>query len=198
MPNFTNLTANEQKEFTLDKPGVQVFFLLNESGDFSFKLGAPGAEAYIFALFTGEQDDTSMLKIDQIHTAPKTTSKTIVKFLGKDRSSLRYEGLIRVEPQAIGCTASQKHSSLLLSEEANAFSFPSLEILTDDVICHHGSTTSRASKDHLFYAQSRGLSPDEAQQLLAEGFINDFILEIERLGTFPETKAYKNKVPSFE
>lgn len=191
MSSLTNITNNDQKTYTLDRSGAQVFFLFDQSGEFSFELNAPGAEAHIFALFTGKESDTFGIKIDQIHNAPKTTSHVVVKYLGKDQASMRYDGLIRIGKDAIGCVASQKNTNLLLSDDAGAFSFPSLEILTDDVICHHGSTTSRVNRDHLFYAESRGVSQVDAEQMLADGFVNDFFLEIEKLGQFDELKKYR-------
>ena len=191
---FTAITTGNQKTFVLDRSGAQVFFLFNQSGEFSFELNAPGAEAHIFALFTGKESDAFAIKIDQVHNAPKTTSHTIVKYLGKDQASMRYEGLIRIADVATGCTASQKNANLLLSDDASAFSFPSLEILTDDVICHHGSTTSRVNKDHLFYAESRGVSHDEAEQMLADGFVNDFFLEIDKFGSFQEITDCREKL----
>lgn len=187
---FISITKNQQK-FTLDQSGKQVFFLHNQSGDFVFELNEPGAEAYIFALFTGKNDDEFQLRINQVHNAPKTVSHVLVKFLGDNQSTLKYEGLIHIERDAIGSEASQKNINLLLSDESKAYSFPSLEILTDDVICHHGATTSRINTDHLFYAQSRGLSPKEAEHMLANGFVNEFFLEIGKLGTFKEMKKYE-------
>ncbi len=189
--HFTDLTTNTQATFTLTKPGKHVFLLCNQSRDVSFHLDAPGVEAYIFALFTGKHSDDFTVKIDQRHNAPKTTSQVVVQYLGQDASSLRYEGLICIAPAASQSVASQKNTNLLISDDASAFSFPSLEILTDDVICHHGSTTSRINKDHLFYAQSRGITPTDAEQMLADGFVQGFFGAIEKLGVFPEMEQYK-------
>ncbi|MDD5084342.1 MAG: SufD family Fe-S cluster assembly protein [Candidatus Moranbacteria bacterium] len=189
--SFTHLTAKSEKVHTLTAPGKQVFLLVNQSGDFSFKLDAPDAKAYIFALFTGKDSVEHSIKIDQIHNAPKTTSHVVVQYLGKDTSSLRYEGLIRIAPSASQSAASQKNTNLIISDKASAFSFPSLEILTDDVICHHGSTTSRINKDHLFYAQSRGISVADAEQMLADGFIESFFDSIEKVGVFPSLSVLK-------
>lgn len=191
---FTELTTASKKVHTLNHPEKKVFFLHNLSDDVTFELNAPSAEAYIFALFTGKENDDFQLKINQIHNAPKTTSHVLVKFLGQDKSSLKYEGLIRIGKEAVGCESSQKNINLMLSDDAQAFSFPSLEILTDDVICHHGSTTSRVNKDHIFYAQSRGITLEDAEQMLADGFMNDFFSEIEKLGHSSEIEYYKSKL----
>jgi Fe-S cluster assembly protein SufD len=192
--NFIDLTTSKGKKYTLVQPGKHVFFLYNQSGDFSFELNAPETEAYIFALFNGKDASDYTIKINQLHNAPKTASHVVVQYLGKDDSSLHYEGLIRIAKEASQSVASQKNTNLLISDKASAFSFPSLEILTDDVICHHGSTTSRINKDHLFYAQSRCIDPADAEQMLADGFVQSFFATIEKLGTFPEVEKHKEQL----
>jgi Fe-S cluster assembly protein SufD len=180
MSRFINITDNQQSTFTLDKPEKHVFFLRNVSGEFVFEMNTPQAQAHIFALFDGKKQDAFAININQLHHAPKTVSHVTVKFLGRDESSLDYQGLIKIDKEATGCDASQKNTNLLLSDTAQAHSFPSLEILTDDVKCHHGSTTSRLNHDHLFYAQSRGLSLTDSETLLADGFVQSFFDEIEK------------------
>lgn len=189
--HFTDLTTHNEHRYTLDQSDKHVFFLFNQSGDFSFELNTPDTEAYIFALFTGTQATAATVKINQLHNASRTTSHVLVHYLGQAASSLHYEGLIRIAQEASQSVASQRNTNLLLSDQSSAFSFPSLEILTDDVICHHGSTTSRINKDHLFYAESRGISPVDAEHMLAAGFVQSFFDTIEKLGSFPELEKYK-------
>lgn len=191
---FTHLTTQSDTQHCLTSAGQYVFFLHNQSGNFSFELNAPGIEVSIFALFTADADADYALTVNQIHNAPKSTSHVHVAYLGKDNSALRYEGLIRIAPEATQSIASQKNNNLLISDTASAFSFPSLEILTDDVICHHGSTTARINKDHLFYAQTRGIDPLSAQAMLAEGFVESFFGMIEKLGEWEEVAACKKLI----
>lgn len=188
---FTHLTNAETQTITLTQTGKQVFFLYNQSGDFTFELNVSDIELYVFALFIGKDTSEHTLNINQIHNAPKTTSHVSVQYLGQDASSLRYNGLIRIAKEATQSDASQKNTNLLISDTASAFSFPSLEILTDDVMCHHGSTTSRINQDHLFYAESRGVSLVDAEQMIADGFVQSFFGEIEKLGDFPELEDCK-------
>jgi Fe-S cluster assembly protein SufD len=64
---------------------------------------------------------------------------------------------------------------LLLSDEAEADSKPSLEIYADDVICGHGATAGAITDDALFYMQSRGLDEDSARVLLVKGFASEIL-----------------------
>lgn len=191
---FTHLTNTETQTITLTQTGKQVFFLYNQSGDFTFELKVAGIELYVFTLFIGKDTSKHTLNINQIHNAPKTTSHVLVQYLGQDASSLRYNGLIRIAKEATQSDASQKNTNLLISDTASAFSFPSLEILTDDVMCHHGSTTSRINQDHLFYAESRGVSLIDAERMIADGFVQSFFGEIEKLGSFAELEKYRKEL----
>ena len=58
----------------------------------------------------------------------------------------------------------------MLSEDARCDSIPGLEIEADDVRCTHGSTTGRVDEEQIFYAQSRGISENEAMHMIVEGF----------------------------
>ncbi|MEI8103962.1 MAG: SufD family Fe-S cluster assembly protein, partial [Candidatus Moraniibacteriota bacterium] len=145
-----------------------------------------------FALCIGKDDNQFSLNITQKHTAPRTTSHLLTKSVLLDQAHFRSEGSIILTPEAQQSVSSQTTRNLLLSKNAQAFSQPNLEILADDVICHHASTTSHPSTEQSLYVQSRGLTPEQSQQLLMQGFVNDLLLEIEKLGKFEELEKYKN------
>ena len=58
----------------------------------------------------------------------------------------------------------------MLSNESRSDSIPGLEIEADDVRCTHGATSGRVDHEQIFYAQSRGLTADEAARLVVAGF----------------------------
>ena len=190
--HFHDITHDIEIHYRLDTPGIQVFFLMNRSGDITFELAAPGTEAHIFALFLGRNDDNCSLNIIQKHTAPRTTSHLLTKSVLLNRAHFRSEGSIILMSEAGQSVSSQTTRNLLLSKNAQAFSQPNLEILADDVTCHHAATTSAPSVEQTRYALSRGLTPEQTQTLLMQGFVDDFFLEIEKLGTFPELEKYKS------
>jgi Fe-S cluster assembly protein SufD len=191
---FHDITHNTQTTYILDKPGRHVFFCLNRSGELTFDLTVPGAAAYVFALFVGKEGDECSLKIVQHHRAPQTVSRLLAKSVLLDQAKFRYEGLIRIDKEAVASDAEQTNRNLILSPNASAFSRPDLEIHADDVACRHASTTSRPNPEHLFYAQSRGLNRTEAERMLMEGFVADFFSEMEKLGDFPKAEKYKQTI----
>ena len=69
---------------------------------------------------------------------------------------------------------------------------PQLEIYAEDVKCSHGSTTGQIDAEALFYLRSRGLSHDEANRLILNGFISDILEKINN----EEIKLYINDTVS--
>jgi Fe-S cluster assembly protein SufD len=50
-----------------------------------------------------------------------------------------------------------------------------LSILSDDVVCRHGATTSAIRDDELHYLRSRGIARDEAVAMLSEAFLRQML-----------------------
>jgi Fe-S cluster assembly protein SufD len=68
---------------------------------------------------------------------------------------------------------------------------PGLEILTDDVRCSHGVTITEIDTNELFYMNSRGISEQDGQRLIVQGFISEVISRVNK----EEIKKYiKNKL----
>jgi Fe-S cluster assembly protein SufD len=194
---FEDISTEKQTTYRLGANEKAVFFMLNRSGNLVFELAGTGAEAHIFALFTGKGADKAGLAITQRHLAPKTVSHALIKSALSDQSSFTYDGLIRIEKKALLSDASQECRSLLLSPDASASSRPSLEILNDDVSCRHAATASSVDAEQLFFAQSRGLSKAQATELLVQGFFNDVLNKMNALNIDKESMGKIMKKLSF-
>ena len=109
--------------------------------------------------------------VQQIHSAPETSSTTDIKAVITDHSFLNYEGTITIEKSAFKSVAHQEQKNLILGSGARVTSIPNLQVLTHDVQCGHGSAVSYLDDDHLFYLLSRGIPFEKAQQMVIEGFL---------------------------
>ena len=85
--------------------------------------------------------------------------------------------MVHLQRAAQQTSAYQSTHSLLLSSNARADALPILEIEADDVRCKHGSTTGRVDDEQIFYLMSRGLSRQEAQRMIVQGFFETVITE---------------------
>jgi len=114
----------------------------------------------------------------QDHRAHHTVSELLYKSALKERSQAIYTGLIRIRKEAQKSDAYQANRNLLLSDGAKADSIPMLEIEADDVRCTHGVAVGPVEEEQLFYLMSRGLSPQESQRLIVEGFFDQIFQRI--------------------
>lgn len=108
----------------------------------------------------------------QDHEAPHTFSDLLYKSALRDNSKAIYTGLIRIRKEAQKSDAYQANRNLLLNPGAKADSIPMLEIKADDVRCTHGVAVGPIDPDQAFYLMSRGLTQEEAQRLIVEGFFD--------------------------
>ncbi|MBM3825252.1 MAG: Fe-S cluster assembly protein SufD [Verrucomicrobia bacterium] len=142
------------------------------------RLQGEGADVRLLGITvaTGEQEfDQRTL---QVHAAPGARSDLLFKNALLDRARTVFSGLIKVEPGAQRTDAYQTNRNLLLSPEAEADSLPGLEIEANDVKCSHGATTGQISPEELFYLLARGIPLAAAQELLAQGFLEEVLTRI--------------------
>ncbi|OGT43391.1 MAG: hypothetical protein A3F13_04295 [Gammaproteobacteria bacterium RIFCSPHIGHO2_12_FULL_40_19] len=112
------------------------------------------------------------------HWVPHCTSKQIWKGVLHDASKAAFEGRIIVHPKAQKTSAHLSNKNLLLSKMAEVNTKPILEIEADDVQCTHGATVGCLDQNALFYLRSRGISVDDARQLLIDAFVHEITDDI--------------------
>jgi len=139
--------------------------------DMDVTLEGPGAESRIIGLGVGRGRRHLDHRTVQRHAAPDTKSTIVFGTLLRERSRSIYRGLIGMDQAARNGDAGQQNHNLLLESGPTAEAIPKLEILTDDVRCSHGSTVGRLSEEELFFATARGIPPERAREMVAEGFI---------------------------
>jgi len=114
----------------------------------------------------------------QNHLAPHTTSDLLFKGALRDKSRSVWQGMIYVAPGAQKTDGYQANRNLVLSDSARADSIPGLEILADDVRCTHGATVGKLEQEPMFYLESRGIPPRDAERILVEGFFDPIMQRI--------------------
>ncbi len=113
-----------------------------------------------------------------IHVAPETSSTIISKSISKNGGRTSYRGLLHINKGATGSRANVRCDALLLDEKSRSDTYPTMEILEQESNVGHEAFVSKISEEQLFYLQSRGLSPDVAQNLIVSGFIQPIVKEL--------------------
>ncbi len=135
----------------------------------------PHCESHLYGLVLGRGD----MHVDNHtvvdHAAPDCYSSELYKHLVDEDATAVFNGRVLVRQDSQRINAYQSNDSLLLSEDADIYSKPELEIYADDVECSHGATTGTLDNEAIFYLQSRGLSYSEARALLLVAFARDVL-----------------------
>lgn len=143
--------------------------------DLATCLDAPGASSDVYGIVLGTGHEKYSFNTIQGHDAPDTTSNINFRVALKDHSSSVYQGIVRVDKIAQRTNAYQSNKNLLLDGNAKADSIPKLEILADDVRCSHGATVGPVDREQIFYLCSRGLTEQNAEELVVLGFFRQVV-----------------------
>jgi Fe-S cluster assembly protein SufD len=147
--------------------------------DVEVNLAGQGAESDMLGLVFGEGDQQFAFQTLQGHHAPDTRSDLLYKSALDDQSHSSYTGVIEIGHDAPRSEAYQANRNLLLSDGARADTEPKLAILIDDVTrCTHGATVGPIDEEQLFYLRSRGIDPQAATKIIAEGFFQDVFAKV--------------------
>jgi len=138
----------------------------------------PGAEARPLGLFFGDGTQHLDFRTLQDHRVGNTMSDLLYKGALYDEAVSVFSGMIRVHPKAQHTDAYQANRNLLLSDAAQAYSIPNLEIGANEVRCTHGATIGPIQPDEVFYLRSRGIDPAAAEALIVMGFFEVVLREI--------------------
>ncbi len=146
--------------------------------DFAVTLDGPGAYCSLNGLYyTGQgQHIDNLISID--HAQPHCTSRLNYKGILDGNSRAVFGGEVLVRRNAQKSDAQQTDKNLLLSEDAEVDSKPSLMIYADDVQCSHGATAGQIDAQVLFYLRSRGLDLATASRMLVQAFASEIVATV--------------------
>jgi Fe-S cluster assembly protein SufB len=133
-------------------------------------------EFYSIAITNGRQQADTGTKM--IHLGKNTRSRIISKGISAGNSSNTYRGLVSAHAKATGARNFTQCDSLLIGKSCAAHTVPYVEARNASAKFEHEATTTRLSDDQLFYVMQRGLSREEAVQLLVNGFVREVLQEL--------------------
>lgn len=142
-------------------------------------LNAEGSDATLKALYSiyGQQHVDNHTCVH--HRAPNCTSNQLYKGILNGDSRAVFNGRIVVDPAAQQTNSYQLNKTLMLGKNARIDTKPQLEIFADDVKCTHGATIGHLDETQMFYLQSRCISKAQATKILARGFADDVLNQID-------------------
>lgn len=113
-----------------------------------------------------------------IHIGANTRSNIVSKSIADENGIANYRGKVKIAESAKNSYASIKCDTILLSDNAISDTYPINEVNNDSSKLEHEATVSKISEEKMFYLRSKGLTENQAKEMLIMGFISDFKKEL--------------------
>jgi Fe-S cluster assembly protein SufD len=146
--------------------------------DLAAVLGGEGAHASLDGVYVADGRELVDNHTSIDHAVPHCTSHELYKGILGGQARAVFNGRIVVRQDAQKTDAKQTNRALLLSDDAQINSNPQLEIFADDVKCTHGAAVGQLDEEALFYLQARGLTRQQARDMLIHAFAGEVLGEI--------------------
>ncbi len=133
-------------------------------------------EFYSVALTNNFQQADTGSKM--IHLGKNTSSTIISKGISAGKSQNSYRGLVKIAKKATNARNYSQCDSLLLGDKCGAHTFPYIEVNNTSSKVEHEATTSKIEEDQIFYCNQRGLSTEDAVNMIVNGYCKEVFREL--------------------
>lgn len=113
-----------------------------------------------------------------VHIGKNTRSTIISKGISAGKSHNSYRGLVKIGKKATNSHNFSQCDSMLMGDRCGAHTFPYLEVENNTAKVEHEATTSKIGEDQLFYLMQRGLSEEDAINMIVNGFCKEVFREL--------------------
>lgn len=133
-------------------------------------------EFYSVALTNGKMQADTGTKM--VHLGKNSRSTIVSKGISADQSHNTYRGLVKIAPRAVHARNYTQCDSMLVGNECSANTFPYIEAANSTSEIEHEASTSKMNEDQLFYLQTRGMSREDAINMILSGFCKEVFKEL--------------------
>lgn len=195
--NYSHISQERDSRydnFTFCLPGAQLI-----RNNLEVELNGTATETHLMGLYLVGDHQLTDNHTAIHHKSPNCESNEIYKGVLLNNGRAVFNGKVFVERAAQKTNAFQQNNNLLLSDKAQVYAKPQLEIFADDVKCSHGCTVGQFDPESLFYLRSRGISEESSRKLLVEAFMFDVTQKIdnEALKEYVQCLIYDKMENSF-
>lgn len=113
-----------------------------------------------------------------VHAAPHTTSTINTKSISKSGGIAIYRGLVEIKENAVGAKNATSCESLMLDNKSRSDTIPTIKIENNNIDIGHEAKIGRISDSVIFYLMSRGISEQEAKEMVVRGFAEPIAKEL--------------------
>ena len=133
-------------------------------------------EFYSVAVTNNHQQADTGTKM--LHLGRNTRSTIVSKGISAGQGQNTYRGLVRIGKNAKDARNFSQCDSLLIGDKCGAHTFPYLEVRNTSSQVEHEASTSKIGEDQIFYCRQRGLSTEDAVNMIVNGFCKEVFREL--------------------
>jgi Fe-S cluster assembly protein SufB len=133
-------------------------------------------EFYSVALTNNRQQADTGTKM--VHIGKNTRSTIISKGISAGKGQNSYRGLVQARKSAEHARNFSQCDSLLIGDQCGAHTFPYIEVKNTTASVEHEATTSKIGEDQIFYCNQRGISTQDAVNMIVNGFCKEVFREL--------------------
>jgi Fe-S cluster assembly protein SufB len=133
-------------------------------------------EFYSVALTNNYQQADTGTKM--VHVGKNTRSTIVSKGIAAGHGQNSYRGLVKIQKTAANARNFSQCDSLLIGNQCGAHTFPYIEVKNTSASVEHEATTSKIGEDQIFYCNQRGLSTQDAVNMIVNGFCKEVFKEL--------------------
>jgi len=137
-----------------------------------------GGSANITTVAIPGQKEAQEITVEIINNAPHTKANITNYGIAKDDAKLTFAGTGHVPKGNKNADAQQETRILSLSKTAQATANPFLLIDEGEISAGHAAAIGQVDEEQIYYLMSRGMSKNDAKQLIVSGFLSKFVDEI--------------------
>ncbi len=146
--------------------------------DIETELEGDAAESQIVGAFFGHEDQHFDINARVWHHGEHTTADLVTRGVLDDEARSVYEGVQDVGRGAWDTNSYQRENTLMLSDDSEADASPKLIIHNHDTEASHSATVGQVDREDLLYMTSRAIGPQQARNMLVEGFFVPVLEEV--------------------
>jgi Fe-S cluster assembly protein SufB len=128
-------------------------------------------EFYSVALTNHRQQADTGTKM--IHIGRNTRSTIVSKGISAGRGQNSYRGQVKILKSAAQARNYSQCDSLLIGDRCGAHTFPYVEVRNSSATVEHEASTSKIGEDQIFYCNQRGISTQDAINLIVNGYCKE-------------------------
>ncbi len=133
-------------------------------------------EFYSVALTNNYQQADTGTKM--VHVGKNTRSTIVSKGISAGHGQNTYRGGVKILKNATGARNYTQCDSLLIGDKCGAHTFPYIEVKNSTARMEHEASTSKIGDDQIFYCNQRGITKEDAVNLIVNGFCKEVFREL--------------------